>query len=240
MGNPTLRICLWSSPRNVSTALMYSFAQRADTRVLDEPFYGHYLRSTGALHPGRELCLDWMRPDAESVVREVVLAAADRPVLFLKLMGHHMGGVDWEFMAETANVLLTRDPEQMLPSLINQVPEPEMLDTGYEMQTRVLEHLEALGQDPPVRDSRRLLLEPEATLRKLCERLGIEFDPAMMSWPAGPKDFDGPWAPFWYHNLHKSTGFGAYRAKTEPFPERLRPLLEECRPHYQRLLERAI
>ena len=40
----TLRIQLWSGPRNVSTALMYSFAQRPDTRVVDEPLYAHYLR----------------------------------------------------------------------------------------------------------------------------------------------------------------------------------------------------
>ncbi|MGI8649730.1 MAG: sulfotransferase family protein, partial [Rubrobacter sp.] len=33
---------MWSGPRNVSTALMYSFRQRPDTSVVDEPFYGHY------------------------------------------------------------------------------------------------------------------------------------------------------------------------------------------------------
>ncbi|MGD8481270.1 MAG: sulfotransferase family protein, partial [Gammaproteobacteria bacterium] len=48
------RVCMWSGPRNVSTAMMYSFAQRPDTRVLDEPLYGHYLKSSGARHPGRE------------------------------------------------------------------------------------------------------------------------------------------------------------------------------------------
>jgi len=37
-----IRINLWSSPRNVSTALMYSFAQRLDTTVVDEPLYAYY------------------------------------------------------------------------------------------------------------------------------------------------------------------------------------------------------
>ena len=41
------KICLWSGPRNISTALMYSFAQRDDTRVVDEPLYGHYLLKLG-------------------------------------------------------------------------------------------------------------------------------------------------------------------------------------------------
>ena len=34
-----MRIALWSGPRNVSTALMYSFRQRPDTTVIDEPLY---------------------------------------------------------------------------------------------------------------------------------------------------------------------------------------------------------
>ncbi|RMF66572.1 MAG: sulfotransferase family protein, partial [Calditrichaeota bacterium] len=49
-----LRLNLLSGPRNVSTALMYSFAQREDTRVVDEPLYGYYLKLSGADHPGRE------------------------------------------------------------------------------------------------------------------------------------------------------------------------------------------
>ena len=48
------RICLWSGPRNVSTALMYAFAQRPDTAVVDEPLYAHYLRVSGADHPRQE------------------------------------------------------------------------------------------------------------------------------------------------------------------------------------------
>ena len=231
---------MWSGPRNVSTALLYSFAQREDTRALDEPLYGHYLRVSGAQHPGRDDCLDWMRPTGEAAVREVVLGPCDKPILFMKQMAHHLVEIDWGFMAETVNVLLIRDPEQMLPSLINQVPEPKMGDVGLAIQTRLLDYLIELGQDPPVLDSREILLDPEGVLRRLCRRLGIAFDPAMLSWEAGPKGVDGPWAPHWYHNLHKSTGFQPYRKKTEAFPERLKPLLAECRPHYDRLFERAI
>ena len=38
----TLRIAMWSGPRNLSTAMMRSFGSRADTVVSDEPFYGCY------------------------------------------------------------------------------------------------------------------------------------------------------------------------------------------------------
>ncbi len=62
----------------------------------------------------------------------------------------------------------------------------------------------------------------------------------MLSWDQGPKPEDGVWAPHWYHRVHTTTGFDPYREKTEPFPERLLPLLEECRPLYARLVEYAI
>ena len=69
----TLRLCVWSGPRNVSTALMYSFAQRADARVVDEPLYAHYLRVTGSAHPDREAILASQDGDGDRVVREQVL-----------------------------------------------------------------------------------------------------------------------------------------------------------------------
>lgn len=47
-GSPmTIRIAMWSGPRNLSTAMMRSFSSRADTFVSDEPFYGAYLKETG-------------------------------------------------------------------------------------------------------------------------------------------------------------------------------------------------
>ncbi|NOY05394.1 MAG: hypothetical protein GXO82_01980 [Chlorobi bacterium] len=51
---------------------------------------------------------------------------------------------------------------------------------------------------------------------------------------------DGVWAKYWYGGVHRSTGFKPYRPKSDPFPERLKPLLEECRPYYERLRELAI
>jgi len=62
----------------------------------------------------------------------------------------------------------------------------------------------------------------------------------MLSWEAGPKKDDGVWAPHWYHNAHRSTGFVPYKPKSEPFPDRLRPLLEECQLLYDSLLPWAI
>lgn len=236
----TVRICLWSGPRNVSTALLYAFGQRRDAFALDEPLYGHYLRVSGAQHPGREHILPQLDSDGERVVRETLLGDCDQPVLFAKSMAHHLLDLDRAFLGRLVNVLLIRDPEQMLPSLANQIPEPTLLDAALAMQTELLDELLALGQDPPVLDSRILQQHPEAVLRQLCARVGIEWDAGMLRWPAGPRPFDGCWAPWWYHNVHRSTGFSEYRAKADPFPARLEPLLDECRPHYERLAERAL
>ena len=240
MTSPVKRICMWSGPRNVSTALLYSFAQRSDTEAVDEPLYAHFLRVSGARHPMRDLCLAAQDSDGERVVRDVILGPAHKPVVYFKQMAHHLVDVEPGFMRHTLNVFLTRDPEQMLPSLQKQIGNPTLRDTGFKRQCDILRMLEAWGQTPAVLDSRDLLTDPPTALRKLCEHLGLAFESAMLSWPAGPKPFDGAWAPHWYASVHLSTRFGPYRRKEGAFPGELRPLLEECRPYYTKLLGHAI
>jgi len=237
---PRLRINVWSGPRNVSTALMYSFAQRSDTRVVDEPLYAHYLRVSGAAHPGREAVLEAQDSDGERVVRERILGPCDRPVAFFKQMAHHLVGLDRAFLARTANVILTRDPKEMLPSLRENVAHPTIADTGYAVQTGLFEELRALGQSPPVLDAREVLADPRRVLTELCRRLGLPFEDAMLAWKPGARPEDGVWAPHWYASVHRSSGFQPFRPKTAPFPPELEPLLAECRPHYEALARVAI
>lgn len=238
--NPRVRLNVWSGPRNVSTALMYSFAQRSDARVVDEPLYAHYLRVTGADHPGRELVLAAQDQDGAQVVENVILGPCDRPLLMLKQMAHHLVDLDRGFLAKTTNVLLTREPEQMLTSLVENIPEPTLRDTGYAAQTEILEHLRSIGQEPVVIVAHRVLQDPRRVLTKLCERVGVRFEDAMLSWTPGPRPEDGVWAPFWYASVHRSTGFQRASKKDARVPERLRPLLAECREHYAALTDRAI
>jgi hypothetical protein len=235
------KLSVWSGPRNVSTALMYSFRRRSDTLVVDEPLYGHYLKVTqGAGHPGARAVVESMDSDGERVVREVLLGPCERPVHFFKNMAHHLMGLDRGFLRELTNVLLVRDPREMLPSLIQQLPSPTLRDTGLAEQSYILDVILRGDQPPVVLDAKDLLLDPEGVLRGACERLSLDFQPAMLSWPAGPKPEDGVWAEHWYHNVHASTGFSPYKAKTGPFPESLKPLLDECLPLYERLRRYAI
>lgn len=237
----TLRINCWSGPRNVSTALMRSFSQRADTRALDEPLYGYYLLTTGAPHPGRDELIEVLETDVDKIVNDTILGPCDRPVLFMKQMVHHLTPeLDLGFLDRCVNVLLIRDPADVISSLVNQLPEPTMRDVGMERLTELFDDLRSRGQDPPVLDSREILLDPAAVLSQLCDRVGIEWDESMLSWPSGPQPEDGAWARYWYDSLQNSTGFTPYRKKDAVVPEHCRQLLEECQPHYDALLEHAL
>lgn len=235
-----MKLSVWSGPRNVSTALMYSFRQRSDTVVVDEPLYGHYISTAGPGHPGEEEVLRTMDRDGGRVVREVILGPCEHPVHFFKNMAHHLRGLDRGFLGSVTNVLLIRDPKEMLPSLAKQLPNPTLRDTGLAEQAEILDVMLQGDAEPVVLDAKELLLDPPGVLRRVCGALRIPFEETMLSWPAGPKPEDGVWAKHWYKNVHSSTGFGRYSPKEESFPERLEPLLEECLPLYERLRRYAI
>lgn len=234
-------ICLWSGPRNISTALMYSFAQLKNVRVVDEPLYGHYLRVSDAEHPGRQDILDAMNCDGDAVMRMLLLAQSEDPsvVLFVKHMAHHLLDMDLAFLRATDNVFLIRDPREMLPSLTIQLPHAKLADTGLQRQWELFSDLTERGLRPAVLDARELLLDPETVLRALCAHLNLEFDPEMLSWHAGGRPEDGVWAPHWYHAVHQSTGFAPYKVKSD-FPKHLQALLDECSPYYEKLYRHAL
>jgi hypothetical protein len=236
------RICLWSGPRNISTALMYSFAQRNDSIVFDEPLYAHYLSKTPAraYHPGADEVIATMENDGQKVVEELILGDFEKPVVFFKHMTHHLYNLDLGFLDQTVNVLLTRDPFDMLPSYAVNVETPTIQDVGYKQHIELLEYLQSRGQNPPVLDSKQILLNPKKVLNELCERIGIDFQDSMLSWQAGARLEDGSWAKYWYKSVHESTGFGQYVQKSQPFPDSLKPLLAECKPYYEQLSALAI
>ena len=238
----TKRICLWSGPRNVSTALMYAFAQRSDTQVVDEPLYAHYLYNTdrASAHPGTAEVMASMSTDGEAVVREVILGPCGKPVLFMKQMAHHLIHIDLGFLRQTLNVLLIRDPREMLPSLMKVIGKPTLADTGLKTQHDLLIDLRAAGQSPPILDARLLLEDPSGVLCQLCEQLGLWFGTEMLSWSVGGCPADGVWAKYWYQNVHRSTGFAPYRPKSEPFPEELEDILGVCLRYYDVLRTDAI
>lgn len=231
----TLRINVWSSPRNLSTALMYSFRERADTTVVDEPLYAHWLHVTGNDHPGRDEVLAAQDQDGDAVVRDVVLGDHPTPVVFFKQMAKHLVGIDRAFLAGCRNVLLTRDPHDMITSFQRRVPDVGLDETGFPELIELLDVVLANGEEPIVVDSTVLLHDPPGVLGELCRRLGLEFDEAMLTWAAGPKPEDGVWGRHWYDGVWASTGWQPYRAKPDELLPENRATYEACLPLYARL-----
>ena len=235
------RLFLWSGPRNISTTLMYSFAQRTDTVVYDEPLYGAYLKgnSVADYHPDAGLIMESMDCDYQSIIG-MMLGSHKKPVAFFKNMAHHLIDVDRSFMDCGFHIILTRNPKEMLPSFDKVISNPTIKDVGYKAHIDLVAHLERNELAYAIIDATLLLKSPEHVLKQLCELIGISFDQGMMSWPIGPCSQDGVWAKHWYKKVHASTGYRPYNEKVIAFPKHLLPLLQECEPYYHELLIKAL
>lgn len=231
-----LRIAMWSGPRNVSTALLRSWGNRADCAAWDEPLYAHYLTQCQPDHPGIPEIIAAHESDWRHVVKAILGPAPDgKSIHYQKHMAHHMlPRVDDGWLAGVSNAFLIRDPAEVLLSMSKVMETVTLQDTGFADQFRLFERVgELTGETPPVIDARDIGTDAEGALRALCAALGVPFDPAMLSWPAGPRESDGIWAKDWYANVNKSTGFQPWKPRTEPLPDRVKPLLDELTPIYE-------
>ena len=214
--------------------MMYSFAQRPDTTVVDEPFYAFYLERTNVPHPGREEVLK-SQPHSEVEVRKGLLEVWETPILFIKNMAHHMALLDQTFVDDVTNLFLIRNPKQILASYSNVIETPTLRDIGIEYQYNLFNRLLEKGRHPVVLDSGLLLQDPPAVLKQLCQRLDIQFYREMLHWSSGPKPYDGVWAPHWYANVHRSTALEPQGTSNRPLPTHLRWLNEQAQFYYQAL-----
>jgi hypothetical protein len=226
---------MWSGPRTVSTALMRAWENRPDTVVTDEPLYAFYLTATGLDHPGRDEVIASQPQDWRVVLRE--LTAGPLPpgvtIYYQKHMTHHLlPSVDRSALAGLRHAFLIRDPRSLLASYARVRSAPTLADLGLRQQAEIFEEFGG-----PVLDSADLLAAPEPALRALCAALGVPFSAAMLSWPPGPRASDGVWAPYWYDNVRRSTGFVPATGPVPPpdLDPALEPLLDECMPYYEKL-----
>lgn len=228
----TFRIAMWSGPRNLSTALMRSFENRADCSVVDEPLYAAYLLATGLDHPGRDDVIASQPTDWAELAAALVEGPVTTQVQYQKHMTHHLlPQLSRPALAPLHHAFLVRDPERVLTSYAKVREEPTLEDLGLPQQVEVFERYGG-----PVVDAADVLRAPRETLGLLCAALDLPFDEAMLAWPAGPRDSDGVWAPYWYDGVIASTGFApSSPGHDDPLPDHLQPLLERCRPYYDAL-----
>ena len=239
----TVRIAMWSGPRNLSTAMMRSFGSRADTIVSDEPFYGAYLKQTRDPQPMADAVIAAMDCDWRSVARTMTgPSPGEAPIWYQKHMAHHMvGPIAHDDLPGLRHAFLIRDPDRVIASYAAKrvAVRPEHL--GCERQVDFFDReADRLGHAPPVVDSADILRDPAAMLEKLCGALGIAWDPAMLRWEPGIRDTDGIWAPHWYDAVAASTGFGEPAERPVELDDEARRVAEVCRPYYRQLAEHRI
>ncbi len=239
-GEGTVRIAMWSGPRNISTAMMRAWENRNDTAVWDEPLYAHYLAATGIDHPGRLDIVAALETDWRRVVAAIMgPVPGGRRIFYQKHMTHHLlPGIDRGWLAGLANCFLIRDPGRVLASYARARDRAEVTleDLGLVQQVEIFDRLRGGGGAvPPVLDAADLLADPRRMLRLLCEALGIEFSERMLAWPPGRRDSDGMWGEHWYAGVWESTGFKPQRRPAGPLPDDLELLRQACMPYYRHL-----
>lgn len=223
-----MKIAMWSGPRNLSTAMMYAFGNRADFRVWDEPFYAPYLKVAGIDHPMREDVLAAYDTEPRAVSNRISDLSGN---VFLKLMSFHMcPGFSFDWATDCVHAHLIRHPARVVASYLAKREKPTLLDIGFERQVELFARFPG-----PVIDSADLRKDPEKELNSLCSQLGLGFDPAMLSWPRGPKPFDGIWAAHWYNAVHQSTGFSGDEGPLPVLEGEAADLVAKAMPYYEQL-----
>ena len=229
---------MWSGPRNLSTAMMRAFGSRPDTAIADEPFYAHFLRTTGVDHPGRDEVFAELDSDWRKVADYLTGPIPDgKSVWYQKQMTHHIvGDNNLEWIKNVVNCFLIRHPKDVILSYQKIYPEIDVRLLGCRQQAAIFEQvMQTTGEPPIVIEADDIARQPGAMLPKLCDRLGIPFTTKMLSWPEGPAPADGSWGKYWYRNVMKTTGFQPFEKKDEDVDAQHKPVYDECMETYERL-----
>lgn len=223
---------MWSGPRNLSTAMMYAFGNRADFAVWDEPFYAPYLVATGADHPMRAEILKTHETDPAAVAARCIdTIQARKPHFYMKHMPHQMvDGFPLDWAKQCVNIHLIRHPARVIASYGAKREHVSAADLGFKQQVDIFTQLGGI-----VIDSADIRADPEGKLRQLCEAINLSFDPAMLTWNVGSRAEDGVWAKHWYNAVHQSTGFAGAEGPLPELKGRDADLLAATLPHYDML-----
>ena len=235
-----VRIAMWSGPRNISTAMMRAWGNRADTFVVDEPFYAYYLSATGKKHPVADVVIASGETDWRKIIAQLTGPIPNgKRIFFQKQMAHHLlPDVDREWLSGVTNCFLIRDPREVIASYVKKREDLVLQDLGFMQQVEIFDFVRAHANSvPPVVDAKDVLENPKRILCLLCEAVGVDFSESMLSWPPGLRETDGVWARHWYGEVAKTTSFQPYRPREVKIPVHLQEIHDRCRECYDRLCE---
>ncbi|MFK7997597.1 MAG: hypothetical protein AB8B87_25955 [Granulosicoccus sp.] len=234
-------IAMWSGPRNISTAMMRAWENRPDTTVIDEPFYAHFLSHTGLDHPMRDEVIESGETDWRAVVDNISQAPSHGIVYQKHISTHWLEHFSTDWLDTLDHVFLIRQPEPVVASYAIKRDGLTPSDLGYSQQAALFDLISSRSSvQPMVIDSLRFLENPDSQLRQVCERLGIDFDERMLTWPAGARESDGVWGEHWYDAVNQSTGFAPPRSNIPVLDDAQMRVADICRPYYEAMQRYAI
>ncbi|NNC73394.1 MAG: HAD family hydrolase [Sphingomonadaceae bacterium] len=234
----TIRIAMWSGPRNISTAMMRSFGSRADCFVTDEPFYGAFLKATGEAQPLADETMASMDCDWGSIAQTMRGdPPGGAPIWYQKHMPHHMvGGISIDDFPDHRHAFLIRDPARVIASYAAKGVNVVFENLGFGRMADYFEReADRQGKAPPVIDSTDVLRDPNGVLSQLCTALDIRWDEAMLRWKPGRRPEDGVWGRHWYNRVEESSGFAPPPGDEAEVPEASRAVHEQALPYYEKL-----
>ncbi len=234
---------MWSGPRNISTAMMRAWENRADCQAIDEPLYGYYLHKTGLDHPGCTDVIQAQGTDWQTAVKRCNAPTDNGEALFFQkhMVMHMLPEVPRDWLANYRHYFLIRNPALVLASYSAVRETVTLDDLGFRQAVELYEDLcETNNQAPVVVDTESFLKQPDAQLQALCSALKVSFDENMLSWPAGSRSTDGVWAPYWYDSVNASTGFAAYKPKSPILNDAQQQLVAQAMPYYETLKRIAL
>ena len=233
----TIRVAMWSGPRNISTALMRSWENRLDTSVVDEPFYAYYLNRCQVSHPGFDEIVNSQSIHYKDVAEAMSEGRCNTSLQYQKHMTHHLfKDDDLAWTAKLKHAFLIRDPAEIVSSYTAVRGSCELHDIGIEQQLFLYKKISKItGQDIPIIDSNDVLRAPKALMRQLCHKLGVPFSGNMLKWAPGKRASDGIWAPYWYESVEASTGFKALRKPALALDMEQHAVVAEATPYFHEL-----
>ena len=234
-------LAMWSGPRNLSTAMMRSFANRRDViNVIDEPLYASYLFRSLKRHPMHE---EILKSQPTSYKEAINNCLKEYPgISFQKHMVQHVNfdeSNDW--MSSLKNFFLIRKPESVVPSFCMKYPDADFNDLGFSQQNELYKYISDItNKEPPVVDATDIRNDPEKILKLLCKKLDIAWDSQMLKWQKGIHDYDGVWASHWYHSVHSSNCFIPEEYKITKFDKHINELISESSKFYDSMAQKKI
>ena len=232
---------MWSGPRNLSTALMRSFENRNDTKVIDEPFYAYYLKKTELDHPMRNEIINNYPISQQKILNIITSKPKNYKIFYQKHMTHHIiknTRLDW--LDKGYNCFLLRHPAKVINSYIKKNSLKNINDIGFKKQYEIFNKIKKNKIKYTVINADTIIKDPNKSIKKLCKILQIKFTKKMLNWPKGKRASDGIWSKVWYKNVELSTTFSSYKKEKYYVPKKYNEIYEESLKYYNEMNKYSI